>query len=125
MCCHFAAQLPGGSSCIIMLHQGYSRASTARIAEYRDQSTQGIKRQTQRVAGSSEQSLFPFKGHFGRGVPSHPGRSSIADASSSSPIEVHTCGVVHPIMVPFHVQVWAVFTAIVQELHEGAQASED
>ncbi len=47
------------------------------------------------------------------------------DASISSPIEVHTGGIVHTIVVPFHVQVGAVLTAIVQELHEDGQGTED
>ena len=42
-------------------------------------------------------------------------------SKSSSPIEIHTGGIMNAIVVPFHVQVWAVFTAIVQKLRQDAQ----
>lgn len=65
MCCHLAAQLPGGSSCIIMLHPGTAKP----LAGYEDQSKTAAKYTSARHRNTSspEQRLKPSKGKNGRG----------------------------------------------------------
>ena len=55
----------------IQLHHhaapGAQQSVTSTHCRIQGQNTQGIQRQTQKVAGSSEQSLLPLKGNLGRG----------------------------------------------------------
>ena len=84
-------------------------------------STQALDTETQ--AAQSKGSSLPRGKIAGDTIIPKP--QEHCDASISSPFEVHTGGIVHTIVVPFHVQVGAVLTAIVQELHEDGQGTED